>query len=190
MRIGVDVDGVLADFNASYIDLTIATTGRDLFPPRPFVIPTWYYPQHFGYTDVEDSKVWGIIKQDPTFWSSLPAYPSTVSALVRLNANQHDIYFITNRPGKTAKQQTEWWLEMQGWPWGGGPTVIVSADKGAIAMGLELDVYVDDKLENANSVAATPTKSYLLNQGWNQDAPLPNVTRVTSVSDFLDAIGL
>ena len=53
MRIGFDVDGVLADFNKRFIERVIAITGRDLFPPRPFDIPTWNYPEHYGYTAEE-----------------------------------------------------------------------------------------------------------------------------------------
>ena len=38
MVIGLDVDGVLADFNTPFIARIIQVTGRDLFPPRPFVL--------------------------------------------------------------------------------------------------------------------------------------------------------
>ncbi len=50
LKIGVDVDWVLANFNDSFIERVIKVTGEDKFPPRPFDITTWDYPQVYGYS--------------------------------------------------------------------------------------------------------------------------------------------
>lgn len=176
MRIGVDIDGVLADFNASFINRVIAVTGRDLFPPRPFEIPTWNYPEFYGYTQKETSLVWENVKNDPWFWGDLPAYETTAAAIECLD-RQHrrgdDIYYITSRPGIAAKWQTERWLHNQ-WQRASkrSPvfTVLISSAKGLCAQALQLDRYIDDRWENVCDVATTsPCKAYLLDRSWNRE---------------------
>lgn len=180
MRIGFDVDGVLADFNAGLIERAIQVTGEDKFPPRPFAIPTWNYPQHYGYSAEQVSAVWEAIKGSETFWASLPSYDWTMAVLdklVTLRHDGHDVYFITARPGCYAKLQTEDWLERYGFE---GPTVLITAAKGSAAITLDLDTYIDDKPENIQDVAEVLNNTrfvrkqevdspavYLLNQPWN-----------------------
>lgn len=190
MVIGLDVDGVLADFNTAFINRVVEVTGRDLFPPRPFDIPTWNYPEHFGYTKAETSKVWEEIKKDPEFWSTLPSYDETRSVLDALWVRRvlgDDVYFITNRMGVQAKKQTERWF--RGMHRFENATVLLSAAKGTMAIGLQLDAYIDDRWENALDVSVTTTRTFLLNRPWNTEyGNRPNVNRVSSVTDFLNQI--
>jgi 5'(3')-deoxyribonucleotidase len=189
MIIGFDLDGVAADFNSAMINKVIEVTGKDLFPPRPFDIPTWDYPQHYGYTNEECSAVWSEIKRDDGFWSGLNAYPAAVQILRWLSKlveyGQADVYFVTSRPGTSAKAQTEMWLGARGVD---SPTVLISSDKGGVAKALKLDFYVDDKTENCVDVAtASPkTKTYMLAQPWNVE--VPGVPRITSLAAFVSDI--
>jgi uncharacterized protein len=188
MIIGCDIDGVLADFNASFIQRVIDVTGVDLFPSRPFNIPTWNYPEHYGYTPDEVSAVWRSIKADCGFWEWLPPYPSTPSAIEHLEERRYDygddIYYVTARPGIDAKAQTERWLMNHGVR---RPTVLISSRKGDVCSALNIDAYVDDRWENAVDVAKTATKSFLLVRPWNQDTKPRafGITPVMSVGDFL-----
>lgn len=202
--IGIDVDGVLADFNTTFIDRVIAITGHDLFPPRPFNIPTWDYPEYYGYADGEVSATWDSIKTDQTFWASLAPYAETRFVLKELFARQGAgdvVYFITNRMGTRPKPQTEAWLKFYGFP---GATVMTSALKGTAALALGLDVYLDDRWENAKDVAGSyervdntvtwvpsKTTSYLFSRPWNvKTSELPQslgVIRVASATEFLNA---
>lgn len=166
MKIGFDVDGVLADFNAAFIDRIIRVTNRDLFPRRPFDIPCWSYPAHYGYTPEEEHSVWTSIKADKSFWRTLSAYPDAGDVLRILHLARtmgHDVYFVTARPGVNAKLQTELWLSNLGME---NPTVLISPHKLNCARALELDVYIDDKVENCFSVA-DHCKTYLVHRPWN-----------------------
>src|ERR1044071_6225241 len=139
-RIGVDVDGVLADFNTSYIDLMIKSTGKNLFPLKPFDIPTWNYPEHYGYTKEEVSNAWKIIKENPHFWVGLGRYAYTkdvLDQLTKADNTKHEVYFITTRVGVQPKIQTTKWLIQNGFF--GLPSVIISSNKGPVAAGLDLD---------------------------------------------------
>jgi 5'(3')-deoxyribonucleotidase len=181
--IGVDIDGVLADFNSTYVERVIAITGRDLFPPRPFAIPCWDYAPIYGYTKEEEKLAWVSIIEDPTFWAKLSPYADTedsIKFLVRLIAEGHDVYFVTARPGLNSKKQTEDWLRRMGMP---SPTVLISHSKGLCADALKLDAYIDDRWENAVDVVTRGVKTFLLDRPWNsvQDAAQRGIVRVTSV---------
>lgn len=192
VRIGVDCDGVLADFNRAYMDLCVTTTGRNLFPPN-YAPHTWSYPEAAGYTADEISRVWAGIKLDPEFWLSL--YPmagahAAMDELVMRSRWGNDVYFVTARPGISAKDQTERWLRSA---CGGAmtPTVLISSDKAMCAIALNLDHYIDDRWENALDVAQTHTRSYLLTQPWNTEfnAEEGGITRVDTLADFFTALG-
>lgn len=195
-RIGVDCDGVLADFNGAFIQRVIDVTGRDLFPVRPFDIPTWNYPEHFGYSAAEVSAVWEDIKDDANFWVDLNDYPQTRVVLAQLQdlstyGGSADVYFITARPGIDAKVQTEEWLLEMGF---GEPTVLMSSAKGLCARALNLTHYIDDRWENVVDVRTynPTTKVFLLTQPWNanNDAAAEGVTRVSSVLEFVQPVAV
>jgi 5'(3')-deoxyribonucleotidase len=189
MRIGIDVDGVLADFNSSFINRVTSTTGRDLFPPRPFDIPCWDYPEYYGYTREETSQVWETIKSDRFFWQNLPTYPTTLYDLftlaARFEGHDDDLYFITSRPGIRAKRQTENWLEAR-WPARtvAPLTVLISSRKGDCARALNLDVYVDDRIENVVDVVGTGTRTFLYSHPWNLTCSCRDITRITSLAQM------
>lgn len=189
-RIGFDCDGVIADFNTAFINRVIAVTGKDLFPPRPFDIPTWDYPEHYGYTAGHMSGVWQSIKEDESFWLRLPAYPEANETLRRLTQQVligSDVYFITSRPGAVAKWQTEEWLRRHGFD--ETPTVLISSAKGLSAKALKLDVYVDDRWENVVDVTTQvpDCRTCLVDRPWNQDRDheAAGVARVLSGLDVL-----
>lgn len=192
MRIGIDVDGILADFNYSYCKLAVEVTGRNLFPQLPYAPPCWDYLQPLGYTPEEEKAIWGVIIASDSFWKGLWPYQDTDTVLKRLTTRwDDDIYFITNRPGKQAKIQTEVFLFNHGYT---HPTVLVSGDKGPVAKGLKLDYFIDDKPSNCIDVAdgSKETKVFMLNCTWNTSNifAIEDITRVTSVGEFLDRIGV
>jgi 5'(3')-deoxyribonucleotidase len=189
LRVGVDLDGVLGDFNTAFIQRVIDVTGKDLFPPRPFDITTWDYPQHYGYTDAECKQVWADIAQDPSFWREEPKYPWTDDTMKRLGDlwqdGEADLYFVTSRPGDTAKNQTEMWLDaFDVIP----PTVLISSEKGLCCKALKLDVYIDDKTENCEDVVrqSPDTLCFMLAQPWNH--AVPGCARIEKIEQFFAAI--
>jgi len=154
IRLGLDLDGVLADFNASYRQLFIDLTGRDTFDGETDP-PCWNYHAVYGYTDAEAKQVWGAIAASDRFWERLDPLPGAVSLLkwAFWKQNQIDVYFITSRIGLGVKKQSEHWLHCHGFP---RATVLVqqeqSGTKGDLAKGLGLTHVLDDKIENLLSL--------------------------------------
>ncbi len=201
MRIGVDIDGVLADFNSSFVQVIKKLTGITVqLPPKE-----WAYHRAAGVTAKEEQAIWAYIKNSSDFWYSLGTEPlceETLQELVWRRIQGDDIYFITSRPGKCAKKQTEEWLVKEGYRL---PTVLIAdsaLDKGRIAEGLALEVFIDDKPENCLAVntamntitfngvnvqvGPNRTQVYVVDRPYNQELEHLNIRRVPSALAVLE----
>lgn len=192
LTIGCDIDGVLSQFNESFIDRVIQVTRENKFPSPPFEIKEWNYPEQYGYTKEQTSAVWDDIVKDPHFWERLLAYPDTIKFLWDLEEfcikyGACDVYFITSRPGLKAKHQTERWLRAHGW-FRFDPTVLISSEKGLCARALKLDFYLDDRNENCDDVMNhyPMTKGFMLARPWNRQ--IYGVPRLEKLNDFLKEV--
>jgi hypothetical protein len=190
MRIGFDVDGVLADFCSAYERLIVKETGVNNFPPYAGEDrPSWNWPQvNHGYTDQQIAGVWAAIKTSPNFWAALEETTDFFRFYNWFYATrtQHDFYFVTSRPGVTAKAQTEsWFIHHLLYR----PTVLISSQKGAICNALNLDYYVDDNAENIESVVnlSPGTGAFLIDRTYNRHLNVG--TRIPNLQRFLDTVG-
>lgn len=185
-KLGIDVDGVLADFCTGYNHL-LQEQGS-----RPVVYNCWDWDKAAGFTSEERGNAWKVIKETD-FWFNLYPLPGAEADMERLGglAEDHDIYFITHRQGKECKQQTEDWLFRYGIAC---PTVLISTDdKRPLISGLDLDFYIDDKLstiENADLLRQYGLKLFLLDRPYNQCGPTVGFTRVNTVSEGLNIYGI
>jgi hypothetical protein len=170
IRIGIDIDGVLARFDGKFAKLLVEESGEDkingaLDVDHP---PTWDWPEYYGYHPQHIRAAWRRVENSGDFWTTLPALTNAKVLAESMPWAVHAVYFITNRPGYNPKQQTERWLrenlkiEV--------PTVLISARKGTSAAALELDVYVDDKGENILDVEreSPKTRAYLIDRPYNE----------------------
>lgn len=197
MKVGFDIDGVFAQFIPEYAHLAIQMDGRDLFEPEDKVNPPcWHFPEHRGYSAETMKAVWKDIASSVTVWNYLKPYEENVAALascIHDIEQKHDVYFITDRPGATAKRQTESWIKRH-LDYNGvyvRPTVILCKPKGAASQALSLDVYLDDNLDNVLDVQKcnANTRVYLLNKNYNQ-GDCEKAVRVNSVQEMLIAEAL
>ena len=202
MKIGIDVDGVLADFVRAYQPLFVSVTGRDLFHPGDIDNPpVWEWPTLRGYLHEETREVWNVILKDETFWFNLQPFAENCMAIMEFfhtgQADLHDVYFITSRPGVDTKFQTEQWLMTH--PRVIDSTVLIAAHrtKGILAKALQLDCYIDDNYDNCVDVVreSPTTRCYLLHRSYNNGTDINRVLdverrRVPSVLQFLLKEGL
>lgn len=189
MIIGVDIDGILSDFNTGFRKVVVDVTGRDLFGENwtPDDITTWNYTKdQYGYTPEEDKAAWDFVKASPSFWYDSPPLDGAFDFLQSLSGDFiEDVYFITTRMGKHVKVQTEEWLFTNGYR--DVPTVLISSDKGGICKGLKVTHYIDDKNENCTGVRdAGGTDCYMLAKPWNQVQN--GVPRINTLGEFLEVL--
>lgn len=173
MRIGIDIDGVLANFWKGYEELHIEVAGADLFGDKkwPNAEPQcWSWPETFGYTKDQTTEVWKRIRESKVFWYELDPLPEYEAFKEWISNNDKDeIYFITNRMGQVPKLQTEVWFGHHEIPYA---TVLISEEKGLCCDALDLELYIDDKPENITQVElqSPDTNAFLLLRPYNKDA--------------------
>lgn len=190
MRIGIDLDGVLVDFDAGLREMLFRTSRKVIPPGEP---PCWEWPATFGITDTQERDAWDLINASPDFWETLPEYSAFTHELKEQLievALANDVYFITDRRKRGAKQQTERWLASRGLV----PSVAITNQKGLVAKALYLDVFIDDRPENCLDVRAyrPDARIYLQRRPWNAafHPRQGHLTEVTSLRELFVAEAL
>jgi len=180
--IGMDIDGVLANFNETFRQKVIAVTGRNLFIEDGKEIefvnglepPCWnYVVEAYSYTKEENRACWDSVLQDASFWERLKPLSmaaSAISYLKKLRSSGSTIYFPTTRAGVNPHRQTADWLRLS--MNFTTPQVLICGlkhGKGGIAAGLHFTHFFDDKPENCYEVReACPDASvFLVNARYN-----------------------
>ncbi len=173
LRIGFDLDGVLADMEVALVreaeklfgsslknrnpqqSLAALASMSDLVPEE--VSDDAPLRKEMHLTARERRELWHHVCALDDFWESLEEIePGTVARLATLAAERRwEIIFLTKRPattGATSQIQSQRWLEAKGFRL---PSLyVVTASRGLIAAALTLDIVVDDTPENCVDVAA------------------------------------
>ncbi len=193
LRLGIDIDGVLADFTAAFRRVALEITNGA--PADQPIEPD--QAQGTGVLSSADvRRVWDRILHVPNWWTILSPYePGQVSRLHQLARQHHwEVVFMTTRPptaGASVQFQTQWWLERHGFVL---PSVVtVPGSRGEVANALRLDAVVDDRLLNCLEViAASQAKALLLQRqpdpvGADQ-AEARGVAVVRTLEEAIDAV--
>jgi hypothetical protein len=158
LRLGIDIDGVLADFRSAFRDTARECLRRDV------LVSSGDEKATVDPVDIE--RVWNHIARSSNWWMGVRAYePAEIAQLYALSrARKWEVCFLTKRPasaGDTVQFQTQWWLEQQGFYL---PAVItVPGSRGDLANALRLDLAIDDQFVNcAEIIGAGPTKALLM----------------------------
>jgi 5'(3')-deoxyribonucleotidase len=170
MTIGIDIDGVLADFVSGYSELVRKDLDIQLPPVSNTYPPVWDFDYAAGVTIAQRMELFAKVA-NTEFWGKLNPMKEALyvlDQLTRLRFEGHHIYFITDRSGARAKFLTERWLSLHGM---NNPTVLLSSDKGPVAKGLKLDVYIDDRPKNVEEVkrSSPDTRVYVLDAPYNRE---------------------
>jgi hypothetical protein len=159
LRIGIDMDGTLADLSSIYHE----------YEDKLFGNHTDEVPETDDAEELSDKEklkvakdatrrrdtVWRALRNTPDFWTLLkPLEPNAVRELqAAMTLHDWEVYFITQRPktaGKSVQRQTQQWLIDQGFEW---PSVLtLSGSRGRAAHALDLDFLIDDLPKNCIDV--------------------------------------
>lgn len=186
LKIGVDVDEVVADFISAFRKEAEEVLQR----PFPNFTHTWAF-DNWEFQPGEKEKVWdSIYSTENWFYMNVDPLPEVVRCITWLTSD-HDVFFVTSRPqtaGFSMKRQTEMQLSDYGVCY---PTVIVESDKGPVAAALKLDAFVDDRPENLLRIqeCSPGTRIFLMDQMHNAEFKQPDSwTRVGSFRTFTQSI--
>ena len=134
LRLGIDLDGVVADFNQGWVDLHNQEFGGSLSPDQ---VDRWDgLPEVAGFADMREFWAWASPKSHrPSIFRHLATYPGALEALRRLRRT-HDVGVVTTKP-QWAVHDTFAWLSEVRFP---TTEVHITDDKETV----DCDVYVDD----------------------------------------------
>ena len=142
LRLGIDLDGVVADFNQGWIDCYNRDFNTTLHSDD---IVEWDAPLFL--TDFEHmGKFWDWARDcgnGDSLFRVLPTYPGAVETLHRL-ADQHHIIIVTTKPD-FAVNDTYAWLEQHNIP---NTEVHIVDDKTTV----NIDLLLDDADHNLQAV--------------------------------------
>jgi 5'(3')-deoxyribonucleotidase len=174
LRLGIDLDGVVADFNAGWISRYNGDFGTELLPEH---VDIWDAPTlltHF--TDMGEFWAWARTSGDgASIFRILEPYHGAIEALERL-ATRHRVVIVTTKP-RFAVHDTFEWLAQHRVP---TTEVHIVDDKTTVAC----DLYLDDADHNLTALRTAHPGSVVCRyvRPWNQ--PHDGVTDVETWSDF------
>jgi hypothetical protein len=164
LRLGFDLDGVVADFRTAFLDAAANLLGRDRI-----LKPGSSMPDLDAVSADEAKRVWKVITAIPNWWMG----PAQIARLYQLARRfRWEVSFLTTRiptAGDSVQFQSQAWLETYGYYL---PAVVtVPGSRGEIANGLRLDLVVDDQFLNClEVVGASQTKAILILQHQPDEA--------------------
>ena len=106
LRLGIDLDGVVADFNTGWMTRYNAEQGTDLTPNQVTDWDAMIPLTHFG--SIDEFWKWARNGDGPGLFRHLPVLPGAISALQRLSRH-HQIVIVTTKP-RWANAETFSWL--------------------------------------------------------------------------------
>jgi hypothetical protein len=216
LRIGFDMDGVLADFAQAYREVEERVFGPVASATRPgdpeddaasesaresngaaegdAASPADVAAASHALRRRRDV-VWQTIEGTENFWTTLRPLDSGAVGRIHQLAAEHgwEVFFITQRPateGDTVQRQTQRWLVEQGFDL---PSVLVIyGSRGEAARALRLDYLVDDSARNCSDVKAQADAKTLLVTDPADETTAESARRlgIGTVSSISEALGI
>ena len=178
LRIGIDVDNVIADSYTAYLSRYNQRFGTKIVWEEitEFYFSTSKVPQKEG-----QAFIYGLIT-DETFQIMIPPYTDAAQVIGKWSKKGFRIHYVTARP-ETTRNVTQKWLQKHGF-WFLDATLDMYDEskhtndidyKKVVAVDKKIDLMIEDALEIA---IALPIPVLLLDRPWNRGALPRHVKRV------------
>lgn len=189
LRIGIDVDDVLADSLPEYLSAFNRRFGLQI----PVSEAAWEVFRRHPDIPAEEIRAFFQELYHADFLGSRPLLPGAREGVEQLHQAGHRLFIITGRL-RSDREITERWIEMQG----------LSAffqeivDRDGLDMPLHkrraveqfrLDVLLEDEYEVALAAAEVSARVLLFDRPWNRGSLPCNVFRVRSWPDAVACLG-
>lgn len=185
MILGLDIDGVVADFLSPFLSLVEKRTGNGPIPAE--TITDFNFKDHPILSEkiVEECMV--KVSYDPEFWQGLSPLLSPMEwrELDKLS-RRNRLVFITHRYERETYDINEVtcnWLKSHGI---GKPVVhFTQESKAGLVERLRVGLFVDDRHENCQQVAENTQATVIMpHRHYNQSFTHPKVKRIRSFNEL------
>ena len=179
MRLGIDLDGVVADFNAGWMKLHGEEFGTDLTSD---LVDTWDGLHRVGgFADMNEFWRWaegGASR--PSIFRHLDPYPDAIDSLRLLRRRGHEIVIVTTKP-EWARTDTFRWLADHAVP----TNEVHLADRKS---NVACDVYLDDAPHVLHELVEHRSDRSICRfvRPWNR--PVDGTVDVTGWPEFVDHV--
>lgn len=185
MLLGLDIDGVVADFLGPFLRFVEKKTG--CAPIAPDTITDLSYKDHPVLTEAVMGECLAALALETNFWSGLEPLVAPEEWRV-LDALSRDgrLVFITHRMERECsdiRRVTSDWLRRHGV---GNPVVhCTQTYKSELVERLGVTLFVDDRHENCQDVAEkTGALVFMPHRRYNQSFEHPRVRRIRTLNDL------
>ncbi len=178
LRLGIDLDGVVADFNAGWITRYNRDFDAELTVDE---IVEWDAPTHLThFPDMGEFWSWArTCGEGRSIFRPLDPYPGAVESLMTLQKAGHKIVILTTKPHFAVHDTYEWLAQHE------IPTteVHILDDKTTV----ECDVYLDDADHNLEALSTRRSHASVCRfvRPWNSSA-----NRLIDIHDWPDFVEL
>jgi len=187
MMLGLDIDGVLADFLTPFLEVVASETGSGRIPPES--VSDFNLKEHPYLKESIVLKCMEQVSNSPSFWRELKPLitPEQWHKLSELS-RENNLVFITHRYERDTYSIHDVsceWLENYGII---NPTVyFTQAPKARLIQDLGVSLFVDDRHENCEDVATQTAATVLMpDRTYNQSFAHPRVKRIWNFSELFD----
>lgn len=179
MVLGLDIDGVIADFITPFLKLLQTRHGAAPIDPASVTDPN--FAQHPFLTREMIFECMEAVSYDPEFWRAMaPLLSSEQWQKLEQIGREHELVFVTHRWVRDTydiHHLTCEWLQRHGLS---NPVVYFTQEKkSGLIRQLGIELFVDDRHENCEDVATeTSAAVFMPHRPYNQAFHHPKVRRI------------
>ncbi len=180
----MDIDGVIVDTPRVFLDYIEKITGKKFSRDQ---VTSYFFHQCL---DIDEEVFHRAMKEmiDDCIWGSISFYDGALEAL-RKAAEKHRLYIVTSRPESAVKPTLKW---LKDWKIKTEEVVFTSMDSKLSflkAKKIDLDYFIEDRLEFAVEIAPAVKKVFLVDRPWNRQGALKEkIARVPGLKQAFDII--